>query len=342
MNDSSKPFVIPVFIPYAGCPHRCVFCNQTAITGTKKPPDAAELRAIVQQFLPYNHRRRKPVQLALFGGNFLGLKAETITAILNETESFVREGSIDNIRFSTRPDTITPETLDRISDFSVGTIELGIQSMDDTVLNLSQRGHTAGQSETALRLLKHRGYETGAQIMIGLPGDTGPQSIETAEILALLAPDFVRIYPAVVLSGSMLANWYQQGRYTPVTIEEAVRLVSELYKIFERHHIPVIRMGLQPTEELNSSATVVAGPYHPAFGHLVLSNRYLEKAVRVINDCTGHSRELALTVHPRDVSKLRGLRNDNIRQLKERFGLQSIHVVKDRSLVPGQISCNRR
>jgi histone acetyltransferase (RNA polymerase elongator complex component) len=339
MNSRNKPFVIPVFIPHAGCPHRCVFCDQTAITGIEKPAATADIRAIIHHFLSYNHKERKPVQVAFFGGNFLGLAPDIITALLEETERCIREGMIDQIRFSTRPDTITPETLDLISDFAVRTIELGVQSMNDDVLSLSRRGHTAGQSREALRLLKERRYETGAQIMTGLPGDTGAQSIQTAKILAALAPDFVRIYPAIIISGSVLAQWYRSGQYTPATLEEAVRLVSTLYRIFEARHIPVIRMGLQPTEELNSGVTVLGGPYHPSFGHLVLSDIFLERAARAISDRPGHTEELTLTVHPRDVSTVRGLHNSNIRQLQEKFGIRSIRVREDESLLPGQIIC---
>jgi len=339
MNDRPKPFVIPFFIPYAGCPHRCVFCNQTAITGLNKPPAATEIRTTVDQFLPYNQRRRKPVQLAFFGGNFLGLDHDTISTLLIEAQTFVRDGIIDSIRFSTRPDTINRETLDLISKFSVQTVELGIQSLDDIVLSLSKRGHTASQSKTALRMLKEHHYETGAQIMTGLPGDTGPQSINTAEILTTLGPDFVRIYPTVVISGSVLANWYENGDYTPANIEEAVSLVSRLYRIFKIHHIPVIRMGLQPTEELNDKTTVLAGPYHPAFGHLVLSKLFLEKIIHAIQDRHCNDDTLRLTVHPRNVSVLRGLRNDNIRILEEMFGLQSIRIIEDSSLSPDQIIC---
>lgn len=326
-------------MPHAGCPHRCVFCNQTAITGIDKPPAAADIRTIIDQFRSYNHHRRKPVQVAFFGGNFLGLDPGRITGLLNEAELCVREGLIDNIRFSTRPDTITPEALDLISNFSVRTIELGVQSMDDVVLSLSRRGHTAGQSEEALRLLQERHYETGVQIMTGLPGDTGPQSIRTAESLAALAPDFVRIYPALVISGSVLAEWYRNGQYTPATLEEAVGLVATLYRIFDAHNIPVIRMGLQPTEELNDGATILAGPYHPSFGHLVLSALLLEKAARAINGNPVHSEALILATHPSDISALRGLHNSNINRLKEVYGLQSIRVVADANLPPGQVAC---
>ena len=343
MNKRPTPFVIPFFIPHAGCPHRCVFCNQNAITGITAPPSPADIRPAIHRFRCYNHRRRKPVQLAFYGGNFLGLAPDAIIGLLTEAQECVREGLIDQIRFSTRPDTITTRALVMIAGFSVRTIELGIQSMDDAVLSLSRRGHTAGQCEQALRLLKERGYETGAQIMTGLPGDTGPQSMDTAEKLAVLGPDFVRIYPAVVISGSPLATWYQNGEYTPPGLRDTVHLVSGLYRIFESCDIPVIRMGLQPTEELDNSAVVLAGPYHPAFGHLVRSTLFLEKAVRVIADSPPcPDRSLTLYVHPRSVPVLRGLHNDNIQSMKDAFGLKTIRIRGDSTLAPDQIVCREK
>lgn len=342
MTKPSKPFVIPFFIPHAGCPHRCVFCNQTAITGVTTPPSPADIRAVILRFRSYNHRCRKPVQLAFYGGNFLGLARDTIISLLTEAQECVREGLIDHIRFSTRPDTVTARSLDALSAFSVRTVELGIQSLDDVVLSLSRRGHSAAQCEQALGLLKDRGYETGAQIMTGLPGDTGPQSLGTAEKLAALGPDFVRIYPAVVISGSPLATWYHNGEYTPPGLKETVRLVSRLYRIFDSRNIPVIRMGLQPTEDLNDSAVVLGGPYHPAFGHLVLSELFLEEAVRVIGDGPFHTEQaLTLRVHPRSAPVLRGLRNDNIKSLKDTFGIEAIRILEDNTLHPDQIICGR-
>jgi len=339
MNNRPKPFVIPIFIPHAGCPHRCVFCDQSAITGFRHPPAADEIRSIIHQFAAYNHRRRRPVQAAFFGGNFLGLAPEQVVGMLEATAACARDGLIDSIRFSTRPDTITPAALDLISAFPVQTVEVGVQSMDDAVLALSRRGHTAEQSRTALRLLQQRGLETGAQIMTGLPGDEGPPSIRTGEILSALAPDFVRIYPTVVVAGSVLAQRYLSGDYTPAGLGETVVLVSRLYRIFEAQGVPVIRMGLQATEELDNGATILAGPYHPSFGHLVRSHLFCDQAIKAIKAKAETTREIELAVHPRDISSLKGLRKSNIHRLREIFPLRPIRVVADKALSPGQVIC---
>jgi len=242
----NKPFIIPIFIPHAGCPHQCAFCNQSAITSIeRKIPSPEKLHKIVNDFLKYKGKDRNLVQIAFFGGNFLGLRAADIESLLHEAGKFVTAGSVNSLRFSTRPDTINNETLDILNPFPVSTIELGVQSMDDHVLAMSKRGHTSADTKKAVRLLKERNYEIGLQMMVGLPGDDETKAQLTGRQLADMSPDFVRIYPTVVLAGSLLAKWYQNGEYTPIPLEQCIILVKNLYLLFRENNIKVIRMGLQ-------------------------------------------------------------------------------------------------
>ena len=183
--------------------------------------------------------------MSFYGGNFLGLESPKILSLLAEADRFARSGAVDSIRFSTRPDTITPERLDLVSGFPVATVEIGAQSMDDGVLAQSRRGHSAEDTRTAVRRLKARGLEVGLQMMVGLPGDTPEKALETAREIAALSPDFVRIYPTLVLKNSRLATWYHQGRYAPLSLDAAVSDVADFYAFFSLRRIPVIRMGLQ-------------------------------------------------------------------------------------------------
>ena len=216
-----RPLIIPVFLPHGGCPHQCVFCNQTAITGVKQNNLTPEkLGFLIDKFLDYKLKLRKPVQISFYGGNFLGLKKDYIKALLGKSKEFVESGKVDSIRFSTRPDTINNRTLDLIKDFPVSTIELGVQSIIDKVLVVSKRGHTARDTEKAAALLKKRNYIIGAQMMVGLPGDDENGALLTAGKIADFAFDFVRIYPALVLSGSLLAVWFKEKRYVQHPLPE--------------------------------------------------------------------------------------------------------------------------
>jgi histone acetyltransferase (RNA polymerase elongator complex component) len=333
-----RPFIVPVFLPNLGCPHRCVFCNQAAITGpNKNKPTPEKISNFIDMFLKYRVKKRAPVQLAFYGGNFLGLQPDYIQSLLETAGQFVTAGRIDSIRLSTRPDTIDPQRLDLIRKAPVLTIELGVQSMDNQILALTQRGHTSLDTENAVELLKKRGYEIGLQMMVGLPGDDKNKTFATGRRIAELSPDFVRIYPTVVLENSLLAKWYRQGKYLPETLESSVRIVKELYLFFRDNNIPVIRMGLQVSEDFDKSPTILAGPYHPSFGHLVHSEIFLDKARSLLDSRRLHHDMVIIKVHPRSVSKMRGLRNQNIKTLKREYKLRSIKVVSDSSLLSDRL-----
>ena len=339
--NSHKPFIIPIFLPHAGCPHRCVFCDQSSITGvpSKRPPK--DIRDQIEAFLKFKPARRNRVQVAFFGGNFLGMPADKIKRLLAEAAEYVMSGRGNNIRFSTRPDTIDPQRLDWIKAFPVKTIELGVQSMDERVLSATKRGHSADDTETAIHLLKELNYEVGIQLMVGLPGDTPERSIASAKRVVRLKPHFIRIYPTLVLAGSPLAAWYKKGNYVPLGLEEAVTQVKDLYLLFKNKNISVIRMGLQASEDLENGATILAGPYHPAFGHLVYSEIFLDMAVAQIESSAPNTKSISIRTNPSNVSKLRGLRNRNIEILKKKFGFESIAIRPNDALAQDQLKVGR-
>lgn len=328
----NKPFIIPIFIPHAGCPHRCVFCNQSLITGVDSKQIGIGLSDQVERFLKYKSGRRNFIQIAFFGGNFLGIKTDEMKRLLAEAAEFVRAGRADSIRFSTRPDTVDSQRLNMIKEFPVATIELGVQSMDDRVLSATKRGHTAADTEKAIQRLKELNYETGVQLMVGLPGDSPARLRASARRVARLKPDFIRIYPTVVLADSRLAKWYKSGRYTPLSLEQAVDEVKDIYRIFKNENIRVVRMGLQATEDLEKDSTILAGPFHAAFGHLVYSAIFLDMALAALDSAGTVGGAVALHVHPHSISKMRGLKNKNIHMLQEKFRLKSVEVFPDASL----------
>lgn len=325
-----KPFIIPVFIPHAGCPHQCVFCNQKAITRSEAPaPSNDQIKATIRSYLKFLTPGRKPVQIAFFGGNFLGIGHTEILRLLNVAAAFVHEGIVDGIRFSTRPDTLTKNRLEILKGFPVSTIEIGAQSMHDAVLAMSQRGHTARHTASAVQLAKDGGFEVGIQMMVGLPGDDDAGAISTGRQLAALCPDFVRIYPAVVLEHSLLADWYRKGRYRPLSLSAAVSLVKRLYLMFQQSNIPVIRMGLQATADFENNSILLAGPFHPAFGHMVVAEIYRDRVIELIKSSCKDLESVTLCVNPKRISTMRGLKNENIHYLKNRFDIRRIDVSGD-------------
>ena len=341
----NRPFVIPIFLPHAGCPHQCVFCNQSSITGISAKQPRRGIRKQIDAFLKFKTARRNNVQVAFFGGNFLGIPADEIKGLLAEAAEYVRAGQVDGIRFSTRPDTIDAQRLELIKNYPVTTIELGVQSMDERVLSAARRGHHSRDSEKAIQCLKDLNYEVGVQLMVGLPGDTPQRSLASAQRVVRLKPDFIRIYPTVVLAGSPLAAIYRKGRYAPLSLDEAVSQAKNLYLLFNRANIRVVRMGIQASLDLEDDSKILAGPYHPAFGHLVYSEIFLDMAVDRIESSALETDSITIRTHPGSVSKLRGLRNRNIELLKEKFGFEAIMVRPDAALAEdqlrvGSIPCN--
>jgi histone acetyltransferase (RNA polymerase elongator complex component) len=334
----TRPFIIPIFLPHAGCPHQCVFCNQVSITGIKREavePD--KIRIQIREFLKYRKENRKPIQIAFFGGNFLGLKLEEIKSWLDLAGEFVSQGLVDGIRFSTRPDTIDAACLDIIENYPVSTVELGVQSMDDRVLALAGRGHSAQDTIGAVTALKKRQIGVGLQMMVGLPGDSEARSLATARKIADLEPDCVRIYPTVVVANSRLAQWFKNGEYLPLSLEDAVTLVKKAYLLFKKEGIEVIRMGLQATDDLADESTVLAGPHHPAFGHLVYSEIFYDNALAAIESAGLVNDTLTIRVNPGSISKMRGINNANVKKLKKQFWFNSVEVRPDNSLAEEEL-----
>ncbi|MBI5328481.1 MAG: radical SAM protein [Deltaproteobacteria bacterium] len=262
-----KQLIIPIFIPHYGCPHQCIFCNQTNITGKERLPDTTEVANTIGDYLKtWKGGGRKEV--AFYGGSFTGLGMDIQERFLKTAFKFIDYGLIHSIRISTRPDYITKQGLMFLKNYNVETVELGVQSMDDEVLKLSGRGHTAEDTKEAVMLLKRYGFKVGLQFMPGLPGDTEEIVLCTANKIAELEPDFVRIYPTIVVKDTPLEKMYMSGLYNPWPLTKMVDVCKKLVSLFNAKEIPIIRLGLQATEILEQS--IVAGPYHPSFRGLVV------------------------------------------------------------------------
>jgi histone acetyltransferase (RNA polymerase elongator complex component) len=329
--------IIPIFIMNRGCPHRCLFCNEE-LTAENRPERLEEtgFQETVRAYLRGRGRKTGPVQIAFYGGTFTGMPREEQRRLLELAAFFLKEGTVDAIRISTRPDEIDAEGLDLIKDFGVRTVEVGAQSLDDDVLRLSRRGHTAADTQHALSLLRERGFATGIHLMAGLPGDSPERFAGTIDKVIALSPDTVRIHPTIVLRDTPLADAFLRGDYTPLTLSEAVSQCKDALKKLTAAGIAVIRMGLQTTRGLEEPGAVVAGPFHSAFRSLVESAIFLEMATALCESTLSlgcaRGKSLTFTVSPADVSHLNGPRKGNIATLKERFKPVDMRIAADPSL----------
>ncbi len=332
----TAPLVIPYFIPHRGCPHQCVFCNQSIITAKPLVVHYDDLDPVIEKYLAFKGDRPR-VELAFFGGNFLGLPVRNNKSLLCSVAPYLGTGLLHGIRRSTRPDTVTREHLDLVRPYGLGLVELGVQSMDDKVLELAGRGHTRKDTIHAVKLLQDAGVEVGVQVMAGLPGDSASTALESVRALAALKPDLARIYPVLVLAGSRLAHWYETGHYVPLTMDQAVDQVRDMAKVFNTAGVPVVRMGLQASEMMDDDSQVLAGPWHPAFGHLVFSALMFEKVCEQIDRLEAPGK-VALTVHPRSISRLQGDRKMNLAKIGCRYPERTFFIQTSDSLSPDQVT----
>jgi histone acetyltransferase (RNA polymerase elongator complex component) len=331
-----KAAVVPFFISHLGCPHRCVFCDQQKIAGVAGClPSADELLAKVAQYRATSPGRE--LEAAFFGGTFTALPREDQRRLLGALQPLLATGELNSIRLSTRPDAIDSETVLFLKSMGVKTVELGVQSMNEEVLERSRRGHTAADVQRAIPLLQAAGLEVGVQLMPGLPEDSEQRSLESLERVLALQPSFLRIYPTLVISGTALADLYREGRYQPQTLDEAVALCKRMLLAAMRASVPVIRMGLQPTTELESPGTIVAGPFHPAFGQLVESELCFDLMAALVADLPRGSEVVFYAPNGR-ISDVVGQKRRNIARLEGQFGLKVVAAKEDPSLGRTQIA----
>ncbi|RII27603.1 MAG: radical SAM protein [Geobacter sp.] len=324
-----RPITVPFFISHQGCPNQCVFCNQVRIAGTGGEfPDGDAIRAKVSAYRGTSGGN--PVEVAFFGGSFTAIPFDYQERLLGALHPLRERGEVSGIRISTRPDAIDGEHLAWLRGMGVATVEIGIQSMDESVLERSGRGHTAAQVVTACRLVKKAGMVLGAQLMPGLPGDTPALSMTSLHEVLALNPDFLRIYPTLVIAETRLAELYRAGEYVPLSLAGAVTLCKMLLRAALAAEVPVIRIGLQPTAELDCEGSVLAGPYHPAFRQLVEGELCLDLCRKLT---TGLPRGMGVTVFcaPARVSDVAGQRRYNLEALR-RDGVHVTSIIADPDL----------
>ena len=338
MSKRLSALIVPIFIPHQGCPHRCVFCDQQRITSettqsiNRRHIEKTLDRAIISK----DFKERPNPEVAFYGGTFTGLPAAQIHDLLEAVNPYIRQGLFRSIRVSTRPDALDETLLEAMRNHNVLTIELGAQSMDDEVLTLSKRGHTSEDTISAVKLLRRYGFKVGIQLMPGLPGCSREKFRSTITKTITLHPDMVRLYPALVIHGTELASMYRQGRYRPMTLEEAVETCAESCFRLEAEEIPVIRIGLMSSPSLLKKGQIVAGPWHPAFGFLVRSAMH-QKKIHPELPRHGEALQIKIQAPSREIPLVRGYKNQGIKRIEEKTGARVIRVDSDNSVPPGMV-----
>ena len=208
-----REYIIPIFVPHLGCPNDCTFCNQKKISGQTKMVTAKDVKDTIEYYLKYFKQENNYIEVAFFGGSFTGIEPEKQEELLGAAFEYVKAKKVNSIRLSTRPDYIDKEILKRLKKYGVKTIELGVQSTNNYILEKSKRGHTFEDVRKASKLIRRYGFTLGHQMMIGLPESSKNDEIKTAKDLIKLKPKIVRIYPVLVINGTRLEEDYNSGDY---------------------------------------------------------------------------------------------------------------------------------
>jgi histone acetyltransferase (RNA polymerase elongator complex component) len=316
--------IVPVFIPHMGCPYRCVFCNQTDITGKQGRVDVKMLQDTLATYLGNTPLQQLPPnrEVAFYGGSFTGLPAERQEGLLEGVQPWLRKGLVNSIRLSTHPLYIDEDRLVLLKKYGVRTIELGIQSTDPNVQDLSGRPCSWEVMKTAAGRIKENGFRLGLQLMPGLPGDTDQTFAKSVQDVISFKPDFTRLYPTLVVRHTELFEMYKEGKYTPWSLERTVENLTRAVKIFRAKNIPVIRLGLHPDPSLLKN--YVAGPYHPSLRYLVDCRIGLEEMIDNIRNQKNLNGQVKFKVPSNRVSVYIGHKRENIQKLKTLFHLDNV------------------
>ena len=335
----SKEYIIPVFVPHLGCPNDCVFCNQRSISGQTKKMTKEEAKKTIDNFLKNIKETDSKKEIAFFGGSFTAIDEKEQEELLSLAYEYVKDGKVDSIRISTRPDYIDKKVLKRLKKYKVKTIELGVQSANDYILKRSNRGHTFKDVVKASKMIRRHGFILGHQMMVGLPESNRIDEINTAKALIKLKPKIVRIYPVLVVKGTELEKEYNEGTYEPLTVVQAVETCKQLVRMFNDKDIEVIRVGLQNTDEISApgeeGSEVVAGPFHPAFRQLVESELWYDAVVQKIKKLNVKVKEVEITVNPVDANNVIGHKRENIKRLQEIYEVNLV-VKQDQNIKTGK------
>jgi len=318
--------IIPIFIPHQGCPYRCSFCDQKNISGVNMKTDKELVESTIDQYLKSSdsNARSKVCEVAFYGGSFTGLPLDRQSSLLSYVQPLIKEGKVQNIRVSTHPLFINEENLRNLRSFGVTTVELGIQSTDQNVLMRSGRECSWSAMDDAVKMIRGFGFNLGLQMMSGLPEDTEKTFAQTVKDVLNWNPDFVRIYPTLVIKGTEIHEMYLNKTFVPWSLEKTISVLKEAVLKFRNRKIPIIRLGL-PSEP-SMLENFVAGPYHPSIRYLIDCSIGLDELSAMVKELPVSQKSISFQVPMKKLSIYKGHKLENVNKIKESFNLNEVTV----------------
>lgn len=261
--------IFPIFIPFAGCPHHCIFCAQEEQTGKGRQSVEKAIAEAKTAFPEFLARTKSPlIDMAFYGGTFTTINDEDFSLCLDFFASCKELAGKKDIallgRCSTRPDALVPDRLQQLKTAGIDLIELGIQSFDNTVLTQSKRAYAKETAILGCKTVLTQGFKLGIQLMAGLPSQNQAIFLKDIETALSLKPHCMRYYPCLVPQKTPLARLFAEEKYSPWTNDMCIETLGKALAMAWQAHVPVIRLTVAPEQEFDTH--LVAGPRHPSLG----------------------------------------------------------------------------
>ncbi len=257
-SHKEKTAIMPVFLPFAGCPSRCIYCAQNLQTAEKVLPLEERLGQAYAMLEDRARNGRGPCELAFYGGTFTAQRDEHFHRCLTMAEAWLEQGLISGWRCSTRPDSVSGERLRLMRNAGCSCIELGIQSFSDKVLEKSNRGYDASVAQEGMQKVREAGFALGVQLLPGLPGSTACGFLSDVARALAAGCALLRFYPCLVVRSTVLAAMYEKGEFVPLDVPETVTMLAEGLLLANAAGVPVTRIGVAYEQEFEQH--VLAGP----------------------------------------------------------------------------------
>ncbi|MBU1992886.1 MAG: tRNA uridine(34) 5-carboxymethylaminomethyl modification radical SAM/GNAT enzyme Elp3 [Patescibacteria group bacterium] len=252
------------------CPGNCIYCpNEEGMPKSYLSNEPACMRAILNDFDAYKQVRNRirglertghptdKIEVIVSGGSFTAYPSRYQTSFtlgiynaLNYPHKKVRslkEAQKINekakhrcvgLSFETRPDEINEKVLKHLREYGCTKIELGVQTLFDEIYRLNNRGHDVDAVRRAFRLCKDAGFKINAHMMPNLYGSDPKRDYEMFELLfndSDFRPDWLKIYPCLVLEGTALEKLWKQGKFEPYTDEQLIKLLEKIKAIVPKY-----------------------------------------------------------------------------------------------------------
>lgn len=331
----SRPPIAAVLLPHGRCHAGCPFCPPP---GRILPPIPGP--EVVREAVARTRARRgdRPVEIAFYGGDLWALPRGPRTALLDAAEGEVRRGRAVSIRLALAPESVLRAPLAEFRARGVRTVEVGVWSMARGPLeSLGARRQPRAGTEALGRLIRAR-LRAIAVLMPGLPNSSHRTALASIDAVLRARPAGVRLLPALALGGTILGEAFVDETWVPMARSEAVTTCKEMLRRVRAAHVPVLRVGLQPDQDLWEAPPVLAGPYVGDLRMIVESELLRAEATAALTSAWSFgTRAVTFVVHPREESWLRGPENATIRQLRERFRLEEVRILPVAEQPPGRV-----